>query len=259
MIPFILLNVMSLVLAAFSIYLQLEKKAFEGDIQDEVIKINRECKINYKQCQHLSKDAQDLLKKMLDPDPISRISSAQALQHAFICQEQEYGADFPSNFNEIDLDFEENKWQQDGTLIDSFGSLHQKKVILNGRVDTLENMGGENCLSNSSLKKPGMPPMKKQSSYGKAKMAEALKLQSKEKQEQFEQQQKMAEIFISSPTKKQDSHNIMHKKAIMNTMIQNKNEIIKLSNTGKSNSFKLSKDPVKIQASSFKVSKESTN
>lgn len=46
---------------------------------------------------------------------------------------------------------------------------------MNGRVDTLENMNGENCLSNSSLNKAKVPPMKKQSSYGKAKMAEALK------------------------------------------------------------------------------------
>lgn len=38
----------------------------------------------------------------------------------------------------------------------------------------------------------------------------------------------------------------MHKKAIMNNMMQNKGDMIKLTNTGKSNSFKLTKEPIKL-------------
>ena len=49
-------------------------KVFEGDEQQEVIRINRECKINFSRCKNISDSALDLMKKMLDSNPETRIS-----------------------------------------------------------------------------------------------------------------------------------------------------------------------------------------
>jgi len=62
-----------------------KKPLFEGSRYDEVYKRNKEMQFNLNSelYQNIDKEAMNLLRSMLEADPVKRISAHQALQHPY--------------------------------------------------------------------------------------------------------------------------------------------------------------------------------
>ncbi|EGR32072.1 protein kinase domain protein [Ichthyophthirius multifiliis] len=67
------------------------KSLFIGKKFNEVLKLNKECNINFldKSFQDLPFDTLDLLQKMLEKNPSNRISAEDALKHSYFKNEKE--------------------------------------------------------------------------------------------------------------------------------------------------------------------------
>ena len=80
--------------------LLLGKSPFPGKTYNEVLAENRACNINFEQTEYkrlpsastyIVNSALDLLRRMLDKSPQTRITAKDALQHQFFCSSPQYG------------------------------------------------------------------------------------------------------------------------------------------------------------------------
>jgi len=128
------------VFSAGAIFYQLlvGSKLFSGSSVDEIVKKNKVCFINTVKLdiKKISDGARDLLMKMIDKDPHTRISSTEALKHPFFTSQPESNADLDNNDGEDLSRHETSRYSFDmnclkelnkcshSKIIDSWGSLH---------------------------------------------------------------------------------------------------------------------------------------
>jgi len=127
------------VFSAGAIFYQLlvGSKLFSGSSVDEIVKKNKVCFINTVKLdiKKISDNARDLLMKMIDKDPLTRITSTEALKHPFFTSQPESTADL-SNSGEDLSRHETSRYSFDmiclkelnkcsrSKIIDSWGSIH---------------------------------------------------------------------------------------------------------------------------------------
>ncbi|CAD8145155.1 unnamed protein product [Paramecium pentaurelia] len=153
------------------------KQAFPGKCYETVMKQNREATINFtiKQLQQVPSQAMDLMKRMLEKDPIRRISANDCLKHPFLVAMNNQMADDSVNdsmdednhfgeiasrmnaLNEEAINFDafrrnaiinspgspgivETQQFKQQKVVDSINQLQMNSPLLNGKIETIDSL-----------------------------------------------------------------------------------------------------------------------
>eukprot|EP00825_Cyclidium_porcatum_P043091 TRINITY_DN603_c0_g1_i10.p1 TRINITY_DN603_c0_g1~~TRINITY_DN603_c0_g1_i10.p1 ORF type:complete len:385 (+),score=86.00 TRINITY_DN603_c0_g1_i10:78-1232(+) len=191
------------------------KQPFQGKDYKKILRANKACEISFDipELKKVSPEAMDLLKKQLDPNPFTRLTAKQCLEHPFLYTEKslKYPLTTQENLKNYDVDFVYNIRNKIPDSQEQIGSLALHQVgtpAMNGKTDTMGS------LSNYSNQSFGNLVNKAQKQPQQSKFAGVKDNNSKDGQ------QKMV---------MKDEYEDLHKKALKNSqqlkLSLNKNEI----------------------------------
>ncbi|CAD8167777.1 unnamed protein product [Paramecium octaurelia] len=144
------------------------RQPFQGTDYKGILRANKNCEVNYelKQIQTAPLQLVDLLKKMLCPEPKTRVSSEECLKHPYfkeIFKEQDL-INVQESLRDYDKDFVYGLGKQQGPP-SQVGSmqLQQRQPALNGRIDTMGSFS--NVSNNGSVTRLDQKPQLQQSKF----------------------------------------------------------------------------------------------